>query len=789
MDMKSASLRTIGYDEIRKAVSARCVTAEAKEAALSIAPETDYEEAEKLSSMCAELTELIDRSSYPPLTACDGAEAAVERAHKGGMLSMGELLTVRAMLLDSSGLKNWYGASEGPCEKLFFGLLDEDRLPRDIDRAILSETEMSDEASRELSSIRKKIRSTEAGIRTSLEKIIKAGSSYLQDSVVTVRNGRYVVPVKNEYRQQVQGMIHDVSSSGATIFVEPASVVEANNQITYLKHEEQREIDRILTAFTERVAALYIDLRQSYEKIVKIDLALAKARYSIELKGTVPRLNRNGEIDLRNARHPLIPSDRVVPINIRIGGGTKQLIVTGPNTGGKTVSLKTAGLLCAMASSGMLIPASEESSAAVFSGIYADIGDEQDISQSLSTFSGHIRNIARILDEADSNSLVLLDELGAGTDPTEGAALAQAILEHLLKLGCTVMATTHYAEIKIYAVNTPGVENASCEFDSETLSPTYRLLIGTPGKSNALIISRKLGLDPEIIESAEEHIDTGAQKFEDALGRIETLENSRRSDMEAAAAARREAEQILADAREKAKDLKRKSEGEYRAVTEKARRYSAEISSDAERLYSELRNISSSKDVSKADRVREIARKESFSMDEHLPKVQETKKEHYPKLRREEIKPGLTAYSTDTGRAVTVISYEEGQDTVEVSAGNMRLRVRASSLRRMPQHQAANKPSRSAVSVTGYDRLRDAAGSELNIIGLDTVEARDRLDAYLDKAMMGNLDEVSIIHGMGTGALRKMVEDFLRHDKRVKGFRPGRYGEGGAGVTVVQLKR
>ena len=789
MDIRDNSLKAIGYYEIRELVRDNCVTYEAKRMAENMIPEYGIEEARKKVDLCSQLVGIINIKSFPYISRTDGIAEIASRARKGGILSMGELLTVRSMLLTSEGLSDWYGQTEGPAEQLFFGLYSDRRLCLDIERSILSENEMSDDASADLRSIRRKIRGTEASIRELLEKVIKSqtDSKYLQDAVITIRNGRYVVPVKSEYRQNVQGMVHDVSSSGSTFFVEPASVVEANNQITYLKYEEQKEIDRILVAFTERVSAVWMELTESYRKITEIDFILAKARYSITIKGSYPVLNDEGIIDLKKVRHPLISKDKVVAIDLSVGEKYRQLVVTGPNTGGKTVALKTTGLVSAMASSGILIPALDESRVSVFSGIYADIGDDQSIAQNLSTFSGHIRNIVEILRNIDDKALVLMDELGAGTDPIEGAALAQAILEHLKDLGCVSLATTHYAEIKLYAINTEGVENASCEFDADTLSPTYKLLIGTPGKSNALLISSKLGLDKDLIDRAMEHVDTGAQRFEEALSKLEQMKMEEEKMVERARENQKKADKILRDAEKKARELKKQSENEYKALSAQARKYASSISADADRLFQELNDIKKSKDYTKAGRVKEIARQDSYKIDELVPEMEEQIVVEYEELPVKEAVPGLEAFSTETGSKVTVNSVNQKNGTADVSAGIMRTRVSLSSLRKIPK--SSQKKPDTTVRVQGYDRARDVAPSEINLIGMDTEIARIELDKYLDRVMMGSLSTVYVIHGVGTGALRNMVQNFLRKDRRVKSYRKGEYGEGEAGVTVIEIRR
>ncbi|MBP1555325.1 MAG: endonuclease MutS2, partial [Oscillospiraceae bacterium] len=449
--------------------------------------------------------DILERGHNPGISSQDDIPAIALRAQKGGVLFMGELLHVARALENARRLRDWYQPAEEKAyygDYLFFDLYSDNALERQIKDSILSDTEMADEASPALADIRRRIMRQESSIRDKLDTIIRSSSTsrYLQEAIVTMRGGRFVVPVKLENRNAISGLVHDVSSSGSTIFVEPTAVVEANNRIMQLKAEEQAEIDRILAAFSARVQSVSANLQKSHKAFTQIDVSLAKARYALSINAVMPGVNDIGYIDLRRARHPLIDKNKVVPIDVRLGKEFTTLVITGPNTGGKTVSLKTAGLLCVMACSGIPIPAAPGSEVAVFSHVLADIGDEQSIEQSLSTFSSHITNVIEILRVADRNSLVLLDELGAGTDPAEGAALAEAILERLRKLGCRVFATTHYAEIKLYAMQTEGVQNASCEFDVQTLNPTYHLSIGVPGRSNALLICERLGLDRDIIE-------------------------------------------------------------------------------------------------------------------------------------------------------------------------------------------------------------------------------------------------------------------------------------------------
>ena len=557
--METSYLKTLELDKIIARAAEGCVCKEARAMLLAIEPQCDPDEVRYALEQTDAINTLLIKNGSPRFGGVEGVSQLAARAVKGGVLSMGELLMVAGALRNFQHLTSWYGSSEHdalPTDDLFYALAPEPGLEQQISSVILAPDAMADTASRTLAELRKKIRATENSIRDRLESMVRNmdTSKYLQESVVSMRNGRYVVPVKSEYRGEVSGIIHDVSSTGATVFVEPQAVVEANARILQYRAQEAQEIERILVAFTAQVAAIEPQFQYSYKAMLEIDILLAKARLALELKAFKPAVRTDSSFNLIRARHPLIDPQKCVPVDIALGGEYDSLIITGPNTGGKTVTLKTAGLLCAMAQCGFLIPADERSEICVFDEFLVDIGDEQSIEQSLSTFSAHMSNIVNIISECDDRSLILFDELGAGTDPTEGAALAIAVIEHVRKCGAIVAATTHYAELKLYAMRTSGVMNASCEFNVETLQPTYRLLVGIPGKSNAFAISKRLGLSDEIIEDAKNRVSTESASFEATIEKLEQTRLLLEKDRNEAALKLREAQHALADAQKAAKE-------------------------------------------------------------------------------------------------------------------------------------------------------------------------------------------------------------------------------------------
>ena len=791
--MDTAYKKTLELDKVLARAVQLCACRETKEMMQDLQPcETPEDERYTLEQTNA-INSLLIKNGSPRFGSVSEVRRVVAHAQKGGILSMGELLASAATLRNFAGLSQWYGLSEHdmmPTDDLFYSLAPQPVLERQISDSIISPEEMADTASTTLADLRRKIRQTEDSIRTKLDAIIKNSTTnkFLQDAVVSLRNGRYVVPVRAEYRGEVGGVIHDVSSSGATVFVEPTAVVEANARIMQLRAQEQEEITRILSAFSAQVGSLEPQFSYSYDAMLKIDLLLAKARLAIEQGAFMPAVSDTIHFKLNKARHPLIDKKKVVPVDIALGDEYDTLIITGPNTGGKTVSLKTAGLLNAMAQYGFLIPAHESSVVCNFREYLVDIGDEQSIEQSLSTFSGHMKRISGILELAGHGTLTLLDELGAGTDPAEGAALAVSILEQLRRQGSLLMATTHYAEMKVYALETPGVVNASCEFNVETLMPTYKLSVGVPGKSNAFLISSKLGIPQNIIDAARSHMSNDDKRLDSVLAQLDDLKLQLKVAQGDAEKARYEAEHALESAEKKRDELIKKGEQELEDARRRAHDLMQNVQNEAYALTDELRRIQKDEKTSAAQRAvraREIARKDT----ETLLKKTDSK----PKPAREfvplkEVQIGQEVLIAELNQLATVTARPDRNGMVEVRAGIMKTKVPLSGLcvpDKMDK-RPAREPRRSSTRVQ-LDKSRKAS-MEINLLGYTVDEALAEVDKFLDSGMLRGQQTLYIIHGNGTGALRTAIQKHLRTHKAVKSFRPGRYGEGENGVTVVELK-
>ena len=791
--MDTAYKKTLELDKVLARAVQLCACRETKEMMQALQPcETPEDERYALEQTNA-INSLLIKNGSPRFGSVSEVRRVVSHAQKGGILSMGELLEIAATLRNFAGLSQWYGLSEHdmmPTDDLFYSLAPQPVLERQISDSILSPEEMADTASSTLADLRRKIRQTEDSIRTKLDAIIKNSTTnkFLQDAVVSLRNGRYVVPVRAEYRGEVGGVIHDVSSTGATVFVEPTAVVEANARIMQLRAQEQEEITRILSAFSAQVGSLEPQFSYSYDAMLKIDLLLAKARLAIEQGAFMPAVSDTIRFKLNKARHPLIDKKKVVPVDIALGDEYDTLVITGPNTGGKTVSLKTAGLLNAMAQYGFLIPAHESSVVCTFREYLVDIGDEQSIEQSLSTFSGHMKRISGILDLAGHGTLTLLDELGAGTDPAEGAALAVSILEQLRRQGSLLMATTHYAEMKVYALETPGVVNASCEFNVETLMPTYKLSVGVPGKSNAFLISAKLGIPQNIIDAARSHMSNDDKRLDSVLAQLDDLKLQLKEAQGDAEKARYEAEHALESAEKKRDDLIKKGEQELEDARRRAHELMQNVQNEAYALTDELRRIQKDEKTSAAQRAvraREIARKDT----ETLLKKTDSK----PKPTREfvplkEVQIGQEVLIADLNQLATVTARPDRNGMVEVRAGIMKTKVPLAGLCAPDKmdKRPAREPRRSSTRVQ-LDKSRKAS-MEINLLGYTVDEALAEVDKFLDSGMLRGQQTLYIIHGNGTGALRTAIQKHLRTHKAVKSFRPGRYGEGENGVTVVELK-
>ena len=793
--MEKSYLKTLELEKILNRAAQLAVCPEARTLLLEQDAFETVEEVRYALSQTDAINSLLLKNGSPRFGGVQGVDKVVNRALKGGILSMAELLEVAGALRNFQNLVSWYHITEHdmlPVDDLFYALTPQPTLEKNISSAILSPEEMADTASNTLFEIRRKIRAMENSIRDKLDAIIKNSTTnkFLQDAVVSLRNGRFVVPVKAEYRGEVGGVIHDVSSSGSTVFVEPTAVVEANAKIMQLRSQEKSEIERILAAFTDQVASIEPVFNFSYQAMLNIDVLLAKARLALEQQAYMPQVADSMWFDLKKARHPLIDKDKVVPVDVALGKEYDTLVITGPNTGGKTVTLKTAGLLCAMAQHGLLIPAHEQSTVCVFSEYLVDIGDEQSIEQSLSTFSGHMKKITGILDNAYKNTLVLLDELGAGTDPAEGAALAVSIIEQLRIQGALIMATTHYSEMKVFALETPGVMNASCEFDVESLRPTYKLSVGVPGKSNAFLISEKLGVPPRVIQRAQTHLTNDDKRLDSVLAQLDDLKLQLKASQDEVEKAKAEAEHKLESARKKYDALVKQGETELEAARLKARQMAQQVQDEAYRLTDELRKLQKDEKTSaaqRAARAREIARKETEGLYGKTDVVHNVVKEFVP---LKQVKVGQEVVIADIEQTATVMSLPDRNGLVEVRAGILKTKVPLSNLKapdklKKPANNGKPKPQPRSTTV---QRVQRKASMEINLLGMTVDEALMETDQFIDHAVMNGQTMVYLIHGKGTGALRKAIHAHLRGHRNVKSFRLGQYGEGEAGVTVVELK-
>ena len=790
MDLSYQS--TLELDKVIARAVELCACAETKDRMRAITPCPNTEEERFALAQTNAVNSLLLKNGSPRFGAVSNGKRIAAHASKGGILSMGELLEIAAILRNFQGLSQWYGMTEHEplqTDDLFFALAPQPALEKQITDSILSPEEMADTASMTLRDLRRRIRATEDSIRTKLDSIIKNSTTnkFLQDAVVSLRNGRYVVPVRAEYRGEVGGVIHDVSSTGATLFVEPTAVVEANARIMQLRAQEQEEITRILTAFSDQVASLEPQFSYSYDAMLSIDLLLAKARLAVEQNAFMPMVSDTCRFSLKKARHPLIDKKKVVPIDITLGDDYDTLVITGPNTGGKTVSLKTAGLLNAMAQYGFLIPAHESSTVCYFEEYLVDIGDEQSIEQSLSTFSGHMKRITDILDKAGPDTLTLLDELGAGTDPAEGAALAVSILEELRRRHTLLMATTHYAELKVLALETPGVDNASCEFDVESLMPTYKLSVGVPGKSNAGLMSATLGITERFSDGARAHMSSDDKRLDSVLAQLDELKLQLKAAEQEAEQARYAAEHALEKAEQQRDALIHQGEEALEAARKQARDLVQKVQNEAYALTDELRRLQKEEKASAAQRAiraREIARKDTEKIMAGAASRQPV--ESYVPLKDAQV--GQEVVIAELNQAAVVMARPDKDGMVEVRAGILKTKVPLSGLK-APDKLAKprEKPVRRSHTRVQLDHDRKAS-MELNLLGYTVEEAIGEVDRFLDGALMRGQHTVYIIHGMGTGALRAGIQKHLRTHRQVKSFRLGGYGEGGAGVTVVELK-
>ena len=789
------SLKTLEYYEILERLAAQAASEAAKEKCRALRPLDDREQAELWMRQTTDAKDRMVRQGSPSFGGIREVGAILIRADRGGTLNPRELLSVASLLQTARRALAYEAESEEKSAlSPIFGLLSGNRsLEEAITTAIVSEEEIADGASPELLSIRRELRRISGRVRETLNRMISGErSKYLQETIITQRNGRFVVPVKAEHRGDVPGLVHDTSSTGATVFVEPQQVVEINNQIKVLEGCEEAEIERILASLSAEVSMYKGAIEQDYDALTTLDFIFARAKLSFEMNAAAPSLLESGSrVRLLRARHPLLDKDKAVAIDIAIGDDYDTLVITGPNTGGKTVSLKTLGLLSLMAASGLHIPASEESEIGLFEHVYADIGDEQSIEQSLSTFSAHMVNIVEILKEADRHSLVLFDELGAGTDPVEGAALAIAVIQHVRRLGAKVAATTHYAELKTFAMTTAGVENASCEFDVETLAPTYRLLIGIPGKSNAFAISRRLGLPEDVIAAAQGQRSGESGRFEDILTRLEEKRQALEKREQEADRLLRQREEDARRAREFREQMERAKDNARSRGEAEAKRILRDARTAADQVFQELSEMR--KAQAKAERMlneneARAALRRTLNEAEEAVSRRDARQEPIPKPSRP-IRAGDLVEIPGVKTPAEVVSV--GKDgTLQLKAGILKMKAKVDEVRLIEDDErAARKKTPSVTIRQNADRaLRASAARELDIRGMETLEAESVVENFISAAVMGKLETVTIIHGKGTGALRKAVHDILRRNKAVKSFRLGVYGEGESGVTVVTLK-
>lgn len=794
--MNQKALETLEYKKIIAQLKREMGSAASAKLADKLTPLTSEKIIKEELRSTTEAVDLIVRKGPLPTGGLYDIREALLLAKKGGSLTMRQLLEVQNVLGISSEVVAFMHDDALP-ELKYIGemvdlIVEFTALEKEISRCILTEDEMADNASPKLKDIRRSIHQQNQAIKNKLSRIITSSSNktYLQDAIVTMRDGRYVIPVKQEYRSFFPGMVHDQSKGGATLFIEPQGVVELNNKLRELEVEEQLEIARILAELSSRVAEHYREIRSNLDLLIKLDFIMAKGKLSCKMHASEPKIDADGELKLISARHPLIEYKKAVPVDIRIGGDYRTLIITGPNTGGKTVSLKTAGLLVMMAQSGLHIPASHASTLPIFGEVFADIGDEQSIEQSLSTFSSHMKNIVSIIDKASYDSLVLVDELGAGTDPTEGAALAIAILERFYDSGALTMATTHYNELKKYALATSGVENAAMEFDVETLTPTYRLLIGVPGKSNAFEISKKLGLSESVIERASEHIKHGDMEFENVISSIE-------DDKRKAAADRLDAESMRAEIEERLKKLEEKE----KAISEKRADIIAEAKHEARELLREIKSAVKDvqKDLRRLQKSGVHTNLNTGALEKSRRKINEAedlvsekvvKQVNSEPVSADTLKIGDRVKLLTIGQNGTILSLPDEKGNLMINIGALKVKARLQDLMLINEGKDRKPQAKSSSKYGSLLRSKSSSVSaSINVMGKNLEDALADVEKYLDDVYMAGLDMVSIIHGRGGGILKDGIRQMLKRKKYVDSYGAASYNDGGEGVTIVRMKK
>ena len=794
MSFSEKTLQTLEFDKIRHMLCDCAPTEGARELAMRLTPSSDTVEVLRRLRRTTDAKRLGDVKGMPSFGAVKDVTDSAERAAKGAMLSTRELLEIARLLHTSRVLVDYLKNNkhfDTSLDEIFLRLLPNRHLEERITRSILSEDMIADEASRELAELRRKIREANSRIKETLQHYINGSySKILQENLVTVRNGRYVIPVKAECKNEMKGLIHDTSSSGATIFVEPMAIVEANNELRMLQSREEHEIERILYALSSDVSAASESLRLNYLNVTELAFCFACAELSSRMHATEVQISGTRRLELRRARHPLIDPGRVVPINVSRGDGYDTLIITGPNTGGKTVTLKTLGLFALMTQAGLHIPVDSESTVCVFDKVLVDLGDEQSIEQSLSTFSSHMVNIVHVMNEVDARSLCLFDELGAGTDPVEGAALAVALIETVRAAGAMCAATTHYTELKTYALDTPGVQNASCEFDVATLKPTYRLMIGTPGKSNAFAISEKLGLSPEVISLAKRQVNREHQRFEEVIEQLEAARLEADRNREEAARLKSEYERMKNDAEKQIKTRFFEVEREIEQNRKKALSMLESARASSDFVFAQLEKAKKAEEegrlAEELEKSRQAVRRAIRENDERINPVEEKKNEEYVLPR--DLKKGDKVYIVNIDKEGVLLDTPDKSGSVTVQAGILKTRTKISNLQLIIEQPQIISGKQKKPAADYHVKVNSSFRDEIDLRGLLGDEAWLAVDKYLDEAVLANFERVRLIHGKGTGALRNALWQHLKGDRRVASFRLGRYGEGDGGVTVVEMK-
>ena len=788
-DRFEKSMQTLELPRVLDMLADQAVTEEGKDKARRLRPETDPVE---VTALLAETTAAVEKmvlGGSPAFAGVRPVAGSLQRANMGGSLNTRELLDIAKVLAAARSAKE-YGEGDAekktPIDVLFHSLRPNRFLEDKITGSIVGDGELADSASPELASIRRHMRATESKVRDILQRIISSSQAkYLQESIITQRSGRYVVPVKSEFKNEIPGLVHDLSGSGSTFFIEPMGVVKANNELRELQAKEEKEIDRILAELSAEAASFREDINLDYELLIRLDVIFARAKLSNKMHAMAPGLSTKG-LNLRRARHPLLPPKTAVANDLSLGESFDTLVITGPNTGGKTVTLKTIGLLTLMAQCGLHIPAGDGSVIKVCKRVLADIGDEQSIAQSLSTFSSHMSNIVGILEETDDETLILLDELGGGTDPVEGAALASAIIDHARSLGAMVAATTHYAELKVYAMTTPGVENASCEFDVETLAPTYRLLVGIPGKSNAFAIARRLGISEEIIQDAAARVDAENVRFEDVLTKLDHQRQEMEKEQRQAAQLRREMEEASAKAQAYRDQLQKEKEKAKASAKAQARAILDDARRTADQVFQELGDMR--KKAQKEQNWQKVNDQRAglrHKLNEAEDKLGARPQAAVPPMLRP-AKKGDTVTILKTGTQASVLSVNK-DGVLQLQAGILRITAKQDEVRVVEGETQSQKAAKQYIRRTEHKLRSLGAKAEVDLRGMTTDEAELTLAQFLDRAMVSNLTQVTVIHGKGTGAVRKAVHTYLKRCKGVASFRLGRYGEGEDGVTIVEL--